>query len=122
MYTPKLLILPICLLILIGGLGIEYVMGVYLMVELLVAIARLPYLKATAGLDIRFFMKEILLRQLVTIVLIIGISSMFHQLSNSPLGFLYIIPADVLISLPIAWFTALDSNERLQIKHILKLK
>lgn len=122
MYTPKLLILPICLLILIGGLGIEYVMGVYLMVELLVAIARLPYLKATAGLDIRFFMKEILLRQLVTIVLIIGISSMFHQLSNSPLGFLYIIPADVLMSLPIAWFTALDSNERLQIKHILKLK
>ena len=122
MYTPKLLILPICLLILIGCLGIEYVMGVYLMVELLVAIARLPYLNATAGLDIRFFIKEILLRQLVTIVLIIGISSIFHQLSNSTLGFLYIIPADVLMSLPIAWFTALDSNERLQIKHILKLK
>lgn len=121
MYTPKLLILPVCLAILYGGLGVKCVMGVYLLVEFAVAMARLPYLKKTAGLEVINFIKTILVRQILTVALISGISLGVHHISSSPLRFLYTVPIVVLLGLPVAWFVSLDKSEKQQLKKIIKI-
>lgn len=61
MFTPKILIVFIAWFVLAAGLSVNLVMAIYVGIELLVAIMRLPYLKITTGLHIIKYIKEVLL-------------------------------------------------------------
>lgn len=68
MYTPKILIVFIAWLALYKGSTVTLVMGIYVAIELLVAIARLPYMKVTTGLHIINYIKSVLIPLIPIIV------------------------------------------------------
>lgn len=63
--TPKLLTLPIVWILLKIGSSMEIAAGVYVGIELLCAIMRIPFIKRTAGLKVRQFFKDVTLREII---------------------------------------------------------
>ncbi len=69
-YTPKLLTLPLVYLIIYIGYGVEVAMYVYIIIELLMSLIRLPYLKYTMGLSIVDYMKTVIVPALLLCVMV----------------------------------------------------
>lgn len=63
--TPKLLVCFIAYILLIRDLDIKYIAAVYVFVELLMALCRIPYMKYAAGLNVNAFFKNVLIKEIV---------------------------------------------------------
>ena len=112
MYTPKILIVPVSWAMLACGMSVASVMWLFVGVELMVAVARIPFLKVTAGLSIRQYFQKVLLplvpQLLVASLVTLTIVALFHF----PLRFLVTLPVSILVSLAALWFFTLDHDER----------
>lgn len=111
MYTPKLLFLPIALLLLYIGYGIEIIMSLFIGVELIVALLRLPYIHHSAGLTISGYCRNVFLRLAPMIIIMICISWAVHQL-ELPLGFIWNFIISGSIGCAAAWICVLTKEER----------
>ena len=116
-FTPKLLCLPIGWWLLYTGYPLESVMWTILIVEAVVAAIRLPYLRATAGLDI----SDYLLHTILPLLPVIGIQVLFCwgwiQLADFPFRFVLTVILSVLVGIATVWKLALNNDER---QYILK--
>ena len=120
MFTPKLFCLPIGWWLLSTGHSLRSIMWVIFIIEAFTAACRLPFLKATAGLDITDYLRHVLL----PITLLAGSLILFSwgctQLIHFSMRFLLILPLSALFGLCIAWVTCLSDKERHFIIDMLK--
>lgn len=120
MFTPKLFCLPIGWWLLSTGHTLESVMWTILIMEALTAAGRLPFLRATAGLDIADYLHHVFLPIIPLIASLALFGWCCTQLMHFPLRFLLTLPLSALFGLCIAWVTCLNDKERLFITNMLK--
>ena len=122
MFTPKLLCLPIGWWLLATGHSLESVMWVILITELVTALARIPYLHFTAGLNMYDFVLHSILPVLLLDFALLAFGWGCTQLMHFPFRFLVTIPLSILFGLAVAWRFSLEQHERQYIATIIKSK
>ena len=119
--TIKVLSLPAAWFCIHIGYKVEATMYCYLAAEIICAIARLPFLRYTAGLSISHFVKNVFLRSFFTIATI-SIVCFFISRVSIPFRLIFTIIISITIGSIVMWFTALTSNERQTIMDIVQHK
>lgn len=117
-YTPKLMTLIVIWLLLENGYSISAVMFVYVVVEFLVALARLPYLKYTAGLRIWQFVRNVIV-PLLPLCLVVFVVGWLCSSWNIPYGYLLNIFLMLIVGCIMVWCFTLDKNERAYFKSMI---
>lgn len=118
-YTPKLLTLPLIWLLLRHGADVWTAMCVYVGIELLVAVFRLPYLKYTAGICVWRYLKKVIapLLFLCGILVSVGYLCMFLGFGFWTSLFVMSVSGVLLV-----WFVILDEGERSSLSSFIKVK
>lgn len=119
MYTPKLLILPLAWLAHRMGGGVFSMMGMFLTIELAVALMRIPYLSRHGQLDSVNFTRSVFPPLLLIIALQGGISMVLHAISTSPFNTLCALTLSIACGMTIMWQIVLSNSERHKIWQIL---
>ncbi|MBR4389973.1 MAG: hypothetical protein IKT00_12475 [Prevotella sp.] len=122
MFTPKLLNLPLAYFMLLEGCSVESVMWSYLIIETLVAIARLPYLKRTAGLSISSYVHYTVWPLVPLFVASIVTSWLCIAFLHMPFRFLITVALAVSIASVTAWRFTLLPSERTFFVEMIKQK
>ena len=114
-YTPKLLTLPLIWCVLRWGGGVQMAMGLYLLLELLVSLFRLPYLKYTAGVGILHFLTQVILPLLLlcSVLALIGIACTLWLGAFPFWGNMAIM---LFVGTFVVWFVILDNSERAMLR------
>ena len=66
--TPKLIVFPITYLLLANGYNVWTIVWLYVIVEMMVALCRIPYMSKTAGLDAYSFYKNVIKKEFAPFV------------------------------------------------------
>ncbi|MBO4660847.1 MAG: hypothetical protein J5610_05265 [Prevotella sp.] len=122
MFTPKFLCLPIGYWLLATNHSMESVMWVLLITEAVTALARIPWIVVTAGLNAWQFVQRSLLPVLPLIIIQLVVGWCCTKLMHFPLRFMVSIPIIVCFGLAIAWRYSLGRNERQYIMELIKNK
>lgn len=120
--TIKLLSLPSAWLCIHEGLPVESTMYCYLVAEIVCALARLPFLHRTAGLSVSGFIKNVFLRSVFTILIIILSGYFLTHCMEMPYRFLVTISVSAVLGLIALWFTALTRKERHILSNMVRQK
>lgn len=112
MFTPKILYLPLITLLLYKGSSLTTVMIIYVAIECVVAIMRIPFLKYTAGLRMSNYFRMVIL----PIIPLSAISFICAITCKAFFNFNYSFFATLIISclcsIIVAWHFTLDARER----------
>lgn len=110
--TIKVLTLPAAWICLHVGLAVESTMYCYLGMEIICALARLPFLKITAGLSIWEFIKHVFFRSLIPIgMMTAGCYAMIEWI-DIPYRFALTLLVSTAIGGLAIWLFALSKHER----------
>lgn len=112
MYTPKLLLLPLAFLLLLLNTHVEWVMFFYVLVELLVAIGRLFYMKNRICLSIKQFVMNVFLKLLPLCLTSFFIPLIIRLLFTGEFRFIYNIIISIAVGCLVLWRNTLTSTER----------
>ncbi len=119
-YTPKLLTIVLFYIILYYHYGVFAIMNLYLAVEAIVALLRIPYLARIAGLSAKGYIQSVFVPLLPLIGTSLFFSYMTSELLDCSLSFLLTIPITVVCSSVVLWYVSLTSNEKAAIIGMLK--
>ena len=122
MFTPKLLCLPIGWWLLYTGHTMESVMWAYLITEIVIAMARIPWLKVTAGLNTTEFIRQSVLPVVPLVVAQLAFGWGCVQVMHFHLRFLVSLPLSVLFGLAVVWFFSLGEEEHIYMLKLAKSK
>ncbi len=122
MFTPKLLCLPIGWSLLYTGHSLESVLWTSFIIEAVTSIARIPYLKITAGLNVSIYIRQTIAPILPLIGGLILCSWGFVFLLPFHFRFLLSIPLTIIFGLIMTWIFCLRGNEKEYITNLLKSK
>lgn len=116
-YTPKLLTLPLAWIFLGWGWNVESIMILYLFVETIVAVIRIPFTCHSAGLSAFSFIHDVII-PVTPLCLSIGAACYFVvQFVDVQMRFVLTFLVGALVGCGIAWFFILKKSER---QHILQ--
>ena len=122
MYTPKIVLIVLSYLMLNNGATVVDVMIVYIIVELIVALMRIPYMHNVGGLSVGKFCREVFLRLFPLFLCLMTVSYMLCLVSVDVHRFFYTIPISVLIGIFVAWRFVFSASERDQISTMIQKK
>lgn len=120
--TIKLITVPIVFACLYLGYSIHVSMLFYMAIETVSAMTRLPFLKATAGLSIVHYFKNVFLRLLTPTLTLVVVSWISISMFNFSYRFLFTIAIAVIVSVPVIWYMGLKPSERKTLLEILSVK
>ena len=112
MYTPKLAYLPISYILFQNGGTIAEAMGVFVAIELLVALARIPYIHWKTQMSMKDIFLHVIVPLLPLALLACATSGGCQLLFHFKYRFLLTGVLSVSVSFLVSWFTVLDRNER----------
>lgn len=112
MYTPKLAFLLITPFLFSNGGTITEAMAIYITIELLVSLSRIPYIYKTTGLSIKKYISHVLLPLLPLTILACASSEICILLFQAKYRFLITGTFSVLVSTITSWYCVLNSTER----------
>lgn len=118
--TIKIFTLPIAWLLLEAGFSLLPVMMVYIGLEALGAVVRLPFLHAQAGLPVLPFLLSVVGRALPVVLLQLLVGVLCVLYIHLPLRFLLSVPACVAVGLLAVWTIGMERDERLWIMQFIK--
>lgn len=110
--TIKVLTLPAAWLCLHMGLPVVSTMYCYLLAEIICALARLPFLKVTAGLSIKSFVLNVFVRILPALVAVTACSYVMISFIDLPYRFLITILVGVLVGSITTFLLSMSDAER----------
>lgn len=110
--TIKLMVLPASWLCLYVGKPAESVMVVFLIIEVICGLIRIPFLKYTAGLDVRDYCHTVYVRTFVPILANIITAFAIARTMEFAGRFVLTEAAAILLSLPFVYRFALTESER----------
>ena len=93
---------------------------VYVSIELLGSFLRLPFLKRTAGLNVSSFVKDVFLKEIVPVVIIVGYCMLITHFSHYSFRFLLTFATAIPIYAFAVYLIGLTPNEKKIIKTIMK--
>ncbi len=108
----KLFTLPVAWILLSQGFHVVYVMWGYLIIEIICSLARIPFLKYTAGLSIRHFLSHVYGRIVLPTLIGIAVCWIITTVWQGGLRFLVTIPISILVESVFVWGVSLERNER----------
>lgn len=110
--TIKVMTIPITCILLSFHYSLEVVMYCYVAIELVCAMARLPFLKYTAGLSITHFVKTVFMPILFPIIALVltGLASVKYL--NVPYRFVYTILFSIVVDIVVIWYLTFGKAER----------
>lgn len=111
-YTPKVLILPVAYWILNEGGSLTTVMWVYLIIEIIMAVLRIPYMKFDMNLNVGQFLKNAISPLLPVILVNLLVSLALHQWVCFKYAFFVNIALAMLLSVAVIWLITLDREEK----------
>lgn len=125
--TIKLLTLPFVALVFHFGTDAGYVecaMWVYVSIEMLCMLIRIPFLYYTANLSPVLVASRIFARVLLPALTMVLVCCGCLYLPAFPLRFVVVFVANALVSLPMIWYCSLEQSERELLQYIVfsKLK
>ena len=118
MYTPKIAYLPIAYALLKTGSSIEIIMYVFIAIEAIVALMRIPFLHNSANLNMTQFAFHVFGKIIPLILFMSCVSLALHQLVY-PLSFLVNMAVAAFLGLLFIWFFVFTQDERQMLKHII---
>ena len=119
--TVKLLTLPAAWLCLHYGADCVSPLWCYLFFEVLCAILRLFYIHYTHNLNIYHYVKNVMIRPIIVVAVVLAISIGLHLLIHINYAWLLIIFLTIVIYLSLCFLIAINKEEKLYIKeNILK--
>lgn len=95
--TPKLLALPIAWVCLKSDLPLVSVAVSYFCIEFLSALLRIPFIRKTAGLDVKVFCKEVLAMEVLPVAVCVAFCFFFTHFVSFPYRFLYTIACSMMV-------------------------
>lgn len=119
-YTPKLIYLWVIWLMLSQGESSESVMILYVVVELGVALIRIPYMKHKAGLHVLSYCKVVIIPLTIHASIVAGVCWLCTAYITLPYRFLVTICFAVITGVATGWILILNSSERSYTKSIIK--
>lgn len=119
MFTPKLLNLPIAWWLLHSGHSLQSVMWSIIIIESMVSITRLPFLKYTAGLNIGNYLHSTIMPLLPIIATLFLVSWGCTELFQFKFRFLLTIVLSASTGIAVAWKFSLNSTERQYIRNLV---
>lgn len=120
MYTPKLAFLPLAWIIHLGGGGVNAMMSLFLAIELIVALMRIPYLHRHGKLDIKSFSLSMFPRVIIIILLQGAISLGLCAICVQPLYTLAAVSMSILCGMVLVWAVVLNDHERARMREIIQ--
>lgn len=120
--TIKVLTLPAAWGCLKVGLPVVSTMWCYIGFEFICAMARLPFLKVTAGISMRIFILHVFMRILCPIIVLVLCSVLITIYIEVPYRFILTICCSGICGLITSWFTALNQDEQRYIKVFINEK
>ncbi len=120
--TIKVFTLPAFWLCLYLGGNVALAMWIYLGFEIICALVRLPFLKYTAGLSIRHFVKHVFGRVAIPFIAITLACAAMVTYIQIPFRFLLTGVVSVLVAAISIWFFALEDAERQGALKMIKRK
>lgn len=112
MYTPKLLLIPVALVILLLHFRVEWVMFFYVLIELLVAVSRLFYMKKRIGLSILQFAHNVFLKLLPLCLTAFCLPLAIHLIFTGKYCFIFNIIISIAVGCLVLWRCTLTNAER----------
>jgi Na+-driven multidrug efflux pump len=112
MYTPQILIVPFSYVALKLHWGLYFVMGIFIATQILVTLARLPFMHHRAGLNIGHFVRKVFVGNLCLILLSCLLSIALRSVSDWQYRFFITLPIDILGSAVMAWLIVFNKEER----------
>ncbi len=122
MYTPKLLFIGLIWLMFANHSSIRDAMFAFIVIEAVMALARLPYMKYTTGLNIGHFVRQVFLSTTILIAVLSIVGLLLKQYIHFEFSFLLTIPLNLLFGCLIVWTVVLTNEERITMKQIFKTK
>ena len=120
--TIKVFTLPAFWLCLYMGHDLTTAMWIYLGFEIVCALVRLPFLKYTAGLSVRHFVKHVFVRAAIPSAAIAIACAAMVTYVQIPLRFLLTGAVSVLVAAATIWLFALDDEEKQGAMRMIKKK
>ena len=117
--TPKLLALPIAWICLKSGLPLVSVAVTYFCIEFLSAMLRIPFIRKTAGLDVKAFGKEVFAMEAMPVVVCVAFCFLFTRFVCFPYRFLCTIACSMIIYALSIFLLGLTKKEKLIITDVL---
>lgn len=121
MYTPKIAYLPIAYLMLKCSYSIEAIMYIFIAIEAVVALMRIPFLHNSANLDIAKFVSHVFGKIVPLILFMTCISWSLHQMTY-PLSYIVNMVVAAFAGMIFIWLFVFTSDERQILKHITTKK
>lgn len=118
--TIKLFTLPAACLCLHFNLNINSVMWCYLTFELLCALIRIPFLHHTAGLSIKSFLDNVLLRLPIPIATLFLTGLLCTSIFNFPYRFILTLFVSIAMEAISVWFWGIKQGEREALTYIIQ--
>lgn len=122
MYIPKLLFIAVAWAMFRANGSVRSVMVAYVLLEAVLALVRLPFMKRTAGLDVRHFMKDVYSKEMVLIAFLLLTGLLLDRLICCAADFVIVIILTVSIGAVLVWTVILTKVERDTIMKVAKLR
>lgn len=122
MYTPKLLSLVAGAILLYFGYSPFHMMVVYLIVEILVSMSRLPYMHYVIGLDVMEFVKKVFLPLFPLLISLCVLHYFLSDVHICKFDFVFRMIISVCVGVVVFAFATLSKNERKSISEIIRRK
>jgi hypothetical protein len=118
-YTPKLLFVLVAWFMLLFNSSVLNVMTLFLLIELLVALIRLPYCKYKVNLSIKNYIKEVILPQIPLWLIISAVGILFLK-ADIPFRFVINYAVSAMSGILAAWFFTLSKTEQTYVKQLFR--
>lgn len=119
MSTPKILYIPFSIIALALGGSVTYVMAIYIIIELIMALFRIPFMKHLVGLDMKKYAKDVLLPLLPLFVVVTGGTLLVSRFVNMQYGFLIVVVIGLLLGVCAMWAFCLNKDERQYVENFI---
>lgn len=120
--TIKIITLPAIYILLYMGYEIQQTMWIYLAIEAVCSITRIPFLKYSAGLSVRHYITKVLLKISVPTILIVVACLLCTNINASSWRFLLTYIISMLTGAISIWITALTRKEKEISLQMIKIK
>ena len=120
MCTPKILYIPFSIVALLMGGGVESVMVIYIVIELVVALFRIPFMKHLVNLDMRKYANDVLLPLLPLGIVVTSASLLLSRYVNMQYGFLIVVFIGMILGVCAMWAFCLSKDERQYVVNFIK--
>lgn len=119
-FTPKILFIPISWFMLRFGYSVISVMWVFVLIELIMSLSRIPFLKVTVNLDAGKYIKDVVVPLIPLIIMSSLICYVCTLLDDMLYRFMITLIVGGCTGIAALWYFTLSTEEKDYVTHIIR--